>query len=309
MIQKPWWERWPEVLQREETALGKANILWQRNEDAFSNGILQLDLTLPAELGGHKLLVVYPDCYPYFRFQVYAPDLNLPYHMNPFEHNLCLMGRRTHWWHTTDTAAGIIVEQLPTLLKTAAAKEAAEVAGLEEQQAEPFSDYYTYAPSMILIDEDWVIGAEHKSGTMLIATAQSGDELAEQFVRGAIVELRSEKGDLLFSAGAGLRAAFPGKTLEARWARIDDPIQQPDVFKFMEELVKRRPEVKDAKANHVKDRWLRIWGVLFHEQTQHRILGSGWVFTCLLDKKRPEVPKPHFSHQKTSRPANRSHRR
>jgi hypothetical protein len=309
MIDQPWWERWPAVLEREEAALRNANIRWTRNEDAYSKGILRLDLVLPPELGAHEMFVVYPDVYPYFRFQVYAPGLNLPYHSNPFEHNLCLMGRRTHWWKLTDTAGEVIARQLPTLLKTAAATDAAEVLGLEEQQAEPFSDYYTYKPSMILVDGDWSVPKEHKRGYLEIGTSKNGEQLPDKLIRGAVLELRANNGDVLFSAEAALRNAFAGKRIEGRWVRVNSPLRQAHEGKFIEELLALDPELKDAKPNHVNDGWLRIWGVLFPEQTAHRKEGESWVFVCAVDVNRPTVPQPHFRQAATSRQNNRRGRR
>ena len=72
---------------REETAFAAAGLTWQRDEPAFAKGVLRLKVNAEALVGIQKLIVVYPDNYPYFRVQVFAPGLDLPFHQNPFERN------------------------------------------------------------------------------------------------------------------------------------------------------------------------------------------------------------------------------
>lgn len=297
MTSPPWWELWPEVLEREIAALDAAGIGWKRDEAAFSLGILRLNLAFPAANGNLEVHVVYPDHYPYFRFQAYAPGLNLSHHQNPFQRNLCLIGRRTHFWNTDDTAAGLLVQQLPKLIATAEANDLEAVADLEEPQAEPFSNYYPYKPSMILVQSEWSIDQNHRHGTLLIGTPQLGDQLPDLLVRGAVLEIRSEAGELLCSATPTLKKAFPGKVLEGRWARVSEPIREFHEGRFIEELARQEPQVQAAKPNHVNDGWLRVLGVLFPEETAHRVIGEGWVFVCAIDKNRPKTvrpPRPHF---------------
>lgn len=294
MIDAPWWERWPEVYDREIAALDAAGIRWERDESAFSKGILRLSVNMTTEAGPIALHVVYPDDYPYFRFQVYAPDLDLPYHQNPFQRNLCLIGRRTHYWHTDDTAAGLLIEQIPKLMATARAEDAATVADLEEQQAEPFSSYYPYKPSMILVQSDWLVGKEYQRGSFSVGTCV---EHSEFMVRGAMLELRSEAGDRIFSASPSWRRAFSGTVIDGRWVRASEPIRQDNEAQFLDELLDLHPQLIHAKATQVANMWVRIWGILFPEQTAHRVFGEGWVFLCAVDKTRPNIGvtrPPHF---------------
>lgn len=297
MSDAPWWVRWPEVLSRETAALDEAGIPWERDETAFSKGILRLNLAVPTQDGTLQVHVVYPDEYPYFRFQVFAPGLDLPYHQNPFQRNLCLIGRRTHYWRTNDTAAALLTEQLQKLLISANAADAAAVADLEEHQAEPFSNYYAYKPSMILVQSDWVVGQEHQSGSFSIGTVRSGEQLPHLLVRGAMLELRSDTGTALYSASPSWRRAFSGKVVDGRWVRVSEPIRQENENGFLDQLFELHPKLIHARANQVHDGWLRVWGVLFPEQTAHRVMGEGWVFVCAIDKSRPNIGvsrPPHF---------------
>jgi len=200
------------------------------------------------------------------------------------------------------------MRQLPKLLAASAANDAAGAEGLEIPQAEPFSDYYAYQPSMILVQSDWVIPKEHRRGTLVIGTATTGEQLPETLPRGAVLEIHSETGSVICKADASWRLAFPGKVFEGKWARVNEPIQKANEGEFLNSLLALHPQIADAKPNHVKDGWLRIWAVLFPEEVAHREIGEGWVFACAVDKNRPQISRvpPHHlpkgqSHQHKQR--------
>lgn len=295
MSERLWWERWPEVRDREIAALDSASIAWKLDDVAVSKGIYRLRVELPPDLGGHRLSIVYPDAYPYFRCQVYAEHLALPHHQNPFERNLCLLGRRTHYWDVDDTAARLIIEQFPIVLKAGSTEDRQEVIGIEEQQAEPFSDYYRYAFSMILVQSDWQVPKNCSSGYMVIGIPSSSEELPSCFIRGAVLRLLTEKGEIIFEADDSIKAVYCGRKFDARWGRFSEAIKEDSPVNFINAIIQLRPELGDSNANHVNNGWLRIWGVLFPEEVEHRGIGEGWVFACAVDKKRPSTAhKPHF---------------
>jgi len=140
MIGKPWWDDFPSILARELSALDEADIEYKRDDEAFDKGILCLHIEM--EKTG-KLRVVFPDLYPYFRFEVYAPELELAHHQNPFTKSLCMIGRSTENWHVGDTLAAFLMERLPQVMLTGTSDNVTDVEGIEAPQAEPFSDYYS----------------------------------------------------------------------------------------------------------------------------------------------------------------------
>jgi hypothetical protein len=151
MSQAKWWVRWPGRLKWELQQLKKAGIVYDHDREALRAGVVRLYLTLTINGKPRRLSVTFPDSYPYFRFEIAAPDENLPYHQHPQSKYLCLLGRSTHYWNTDDTVARLLQEQLPKVFSTAESADREEVAGVEHHQAEPFSDYYTYAPSMLTV--------------------------------------------------------------------------------------------------------------------------------------------------------------
>src|SRR6185437_13038694 len=111
--QPRWWQRHPARLDYELQALREAGFSITRDEESIADGVMRL--TLLSQITGvpERLVVTFPDLYPYFRFEIEAPDIPvLTHHQHPFTKNLCLLGRSTLHWNTTDTVASIIQEQM-----------------------------------------------------------------------------------------------------------------------------------------------------------------------------------------------------
>ncbi|MBW2321885.1 MAG: hypothetical protein JRF31_13910, partial [Deltaproteobacteria bacterium] len=69
MTCKPWWETCPGRLNYELNALEKASIEYSKDDGSFAKGLLCLNISM-GDVG--KLQVVFPDLYPYFRFEIYG---------------------------------------------------------------------------------------------------------------------------------------------------------------------------------------------------------------------------------------------
>lgn len=138
-----------ERLQWELEALAEAGYVYEA--PPITEGVFTITVT--ATVGGqnHHLEVDFPELYPYFRFEVRAPDLSLPHHQNPVTKNLCLIARPTDQWRVSDTLVAFLKERLP---KTITAGTATDGSGVDEvDQAEPITTYYpTTSEAIILID-------------------------------------------------------------------------------------------------------------------------------------------------------------
>lgn len=99
---KPWWERFPGRLEYEVEKLKEIGIPC---EPKFEGDTVSLEF--PYYLNGEKidLIVKFPSSYPYLRFTVDAPNIELHHHHNPFTKDLCILGRATINWETDDTVA------------------------------------------------------------------------------------------------------------------------------------------------------------------------------------------------------------
>lgn len=287
---QPWWERDSDRYQYELAALDRAGIVWTRDEEAFARGFLRLELEVDENGERVPLRVTFPDLYPYFRFEVEAPTLSLRHHQNPFQKNLCVMGRATHHWNTTDTVAEVLKQQLGKVIATGRSDDAAATKGLEQDQAEPYSDYYPCPPSMVVIPEIVSLPANCNHGTFTLLTDGPQGPPIEHFLRGVITALRGADGAEGLAPVGEWRAAFSGKTVEGFWARLAAPIAHVEQNLFLEELLRRVPSALQAPINRVDGGWLQIWGVGFPEEvTRRQCDGLGWVFVCLFAKSRLDM--------------------
>lgn len=271
----PWWERWPGRLEDELNRLDRAGIAYELNDDAFRAGVVRLVVNLEVGDEHHRLVVDFPELYPDVRFEVYAPDLNLAHHQHPFAKNLCLLGRDSGNWLPSDTLATFLQERLPIVLQTGRSEDAAEVAGLEEEQAEPFTDYYIFQPSaMLLVDSSWVIDPTIPKGKLLIGIVSYGPSL-----RGAVLEVSDEYGVILARADEALvRRYASASKLRGRWIRSAAEIRKEHGKGFLAELNACDPRILTTMWQPVGKRQVDIVGVLFPEETAVRQTGDGWVF-------------------------------
>src|SRR5215207_7454443 len=198
-MMRPWWELWPGRLEAELRSLDDAGINWERDERAFRSGVLKLRIRLRVDGEALDLEAIYPDLYPYVRFQVSAPTLTLGRHQHPFAKQLCLIGRSTWNWRTTDTLAEDLVRRLPLVLTSARTPDPILAAALEEAQGEPFTDYYEYPipGAMVLVDSDWDLDTSIKTGRLELALEMGclnyeGDKVP--VVRGAVAQVQSFDG-------------------------------------------------------------------------------------------------------------------
>jgi len=298
MIQKHWWDRYPERLEYELRMLREAGLQPERDEKAFEAGVLRLRLVSDLDGAQQRLEATFPDLYPYFRVELAAPAIHLPHHQHPQSKYLCLMGRPTFYWQTTDTAAGLVLSQIPRVFETARATERTAVIGKEQQQAEPYGDYYPYVPSMLLVQGNWVIPEAEQSGSLVIGLPKEAEQLDEPFIRGAVLEIRSNNGRSLARADQALHAVCSGRTAYARWVRVREPISlfnPKDFFDHVRRL--------DPGRNHNRDiewsgRALQVYAVLFPEEVGHRRQGEGWVFACQFIRDRRVLQRNKLLSQK-----------
>lgn len=290
MTQEPWWEVHAGRLKYELEALDQAGISYRKDEDAFAVGILQLHLKVPANGQELELRVVFPDLYPYFRFEIYAPGLDLPHHQNRFAKNLCLIGRSTEFWHTTDTLANFIVERLPQTLKAGRSDDTQEVAGLEQHQAEPYSDYFICHPgTSIIVDGSWQIDTCYESGTVLLGVA-SGDN---KLISGAVLKVLTDHGKSIAEADARLVEAYGKEQHEVRWVRLAEAPKTVNHRELFELLHAKDPYPDKVGKHRVDGAQLQVRAALFPEEISNwRQLDYGWLFVCAL-KVRKSWEKSH----------------
>lgn len=275
MIMEPWWVLNPEKYREELEALDQAGIEYTIDQKVFDEGILCL--YVKTEIAG-KLRIIFPDLYPYFRFEIYADDVDLRYHQNPFTKVLCLLGRSTDNWRPSYTLAFFITTQLPKVLQAGASNNLEEVEEIEEHQAEPFTDYYPCLPdTAVIVSSDCNIPPNYNSGTLLVGVASIGTHV----LQGAVLNVQDEEGNILMQSDERLMRIYSEDQLSARWVRLQEPpkiLNQAVLFKHLQE---RDPHPDKMKSHRVNGGKLNIRAAVFPDETHKwRQSDYGWIFVC-----------------------------
>lgn len=140
-----WWEWYEGRLDKEVERLKDRGFTTAFDPTTVQGDVVEIAASYRLDGRQYDLRIVFPHLYPYFRPQVFAAGLALPHHQNPFEHNLCLLGRNTECWDPSDLIADVIAGQLPKLINS---EEIARTGGKpeEELQAEPWTEYLAPNP-------------------------------------------------------------------------------------------------------------------------------------------------------------------
>lgn len=276
-IESAWWVRQPERYEYELAELDAARIEYSIDEGARAEGILRLDLNIPNEEGEPlKLQATFPDLYPYFRFEIRAPEIDLPHHQNPFSKNLCLLGRSTRHWNTGDTLAKFICDRVPLVLMAGKSSGTAAVAALEEHQGEPFSDYYPYPDgSMIMVDSSWQIPEHYTGGTLLVG--MSRQQRRDSKFLGITLKVQDRHREDIVIAEPELFWLCP-QPLSFRWIRLNAPLRTEDPGEFLKQLIEVDRNLARPHWSTIGNSRYDIIGCLFPEEQRYRETGMGWVF-------------------------------
>lgn len=307
-----WWDAWPGRLEAELGALDSLGAKYERDPEAWRHGVLRLHISHRVQGQPIRLEVTFPDLYPYFRFEIRAPDERLPYHQHPVSHNLCLLGRRTDNWDVGFTVAQLLAEQLPNVLYAGRSDDPLAVADIEEHQAEPYSDYYPYdiwTPSTLLVDGNWKIDAAETSGTLEIGLVPPSPGGTPSFVRGAVLQVRTNNDIVLERAAEPIRDRFrDAVAVGARWVQLSEPLREVDPTAVLEEIKRRDPGARLNPENPVFDGKLQLWGVVFPEESQWRNRDAqGWFFIARFEKRVAAIPPG--ANIVNPRPKQRRHRK
>src|SRR5665647_1638715 len=112
-----WTQRFPGRLEWELADFGRRGLPpFTLDESELARGRVVLTGSTTWKGQEIALRIAYPDLFPYFRPEVFAPDLTLGRHQNPYDRNLCLLEASTRAWATTESAAWLVAERLPFLL-------------------------------------------------------------------------------------------------------------------------------------------------------------------------------------------------
>jgi len=281
MKMKPWWEKWPGRLKYEIDQLEKAGIEVELNKELFDKGIAVLKLRHLVKGEKQDFFVVFPDVYPYMRFEIYAPQLTLGHHQNPFAKNVCMIGRSTANWQTRDTVADYMVTRLPKVIQAGESTDSASLEQVEEIQGEPITDYYRYAPNqVVLIDSSWNIDASNKKGFLKIGMADKTNHNKPQF---AVLAIMDNENNLLAEAKPEISNLYTDH-VSGKWVRSQQPIVENDPSLFLERLRQLNNTLINEKKLMSTSTF--IIGVIFPEEVSWRENKDGWIFLMMQRRRK-----------------------
>ena len=272
----PWWERYPGLYQWEVATLKDAGFTVIEEHPPGGRGdVVKLRITDGPGMDLGDLLVTFPDLYPWFRFEVQTTTGTwLGRHHHPFGATLCLIGRGTENWSSSDSVADFLSERLPAVIATAAEPASDSAAATEERAGEPFSDYYSYQPgSVFLVDGECSTG-DADGGTLALLIEGT---VAEGAVRGVLVDVRESNGTVIGSADHRL-ASRPGLPITGRWVRLASAPVMDDAAEVFRLAAECDPSLDRPHWQSLNGLNVDVLGVVFPEETRWRTNSDGWIF-------------------------------
>lgn len=207
---KPWFERWPDLLDWELNRFLDRGLTANVDERARTEGRLEVVSSIGFRGEEREIRVRYPSEYPELPPTVFGPSGMLERHQNPFNDALCLLADTLDGWNAESWgAADLIADQLSALLRdTEAGNEVLRAA--EEPIPEPFTGHYPYPVGPVVIMDEQLATPPGDSGVF---------KLRAFHLEGARFVVEAVDG---MEASPALLDVFSGEeVIEGKWIRID----------------------------------------------------------------------------------------
>lgn len=272
----PWWKENAERLAWEYAWLDYEGYEHEEIGRDEATGTLELRVKFPAGDRVLNLQVLFPPFFPRARCEVRCADVDLLHHQNPFNKELCLLGRSTDLWDPATSLASFLKEQVPRVLEAGATDEAVLAGAIEEHQAEPAAAFLTFLPeSELLIDEAAETGAR-SSGEFV---ASIGTEKIEKTIciRGVISSLDG------ISLWASAREAMIHRTgsetqVSGRWFKLSAFPKGVDAASFIAAAQSEYPEITRVGSGfEFGNEQCELLAFEVPSEIGHRKVGTEWV--------------------------------
>ena len=283
---RPWWERRPETYLEELEAFEARGLKFVEDEAAKESGRLVLNGSVAIRAGEEtRIIVVYPETFPLTRFNIFAPDLRLQRHQNPFGGHLCLLPQGREFWRPSYRAADFVAAEVPRLVRLVEAGGPSLVA-VEDPQGEPFTGLLPFphlggilVPESALHIDPTISGGQlelrfEDDCLWLRRLREREGDASSDFGKAILAEVRGPSGTLLATAEEPLLRRFKGPRYRARWARIESPTAATSE-KVWHSLRTAMPS--RALAGTSLDRF-DFSAVLLSEEVQQGVLADAWMF-------------------------------
>jgi hypothetical protein len=278
---QPWTKELPERVEYERAEMLRRAPALKVDERALSSHG-RLLFNGPVDVDGTQVhvTVVYPDCFPYLRPEVFAQGLQLPRHQNPYSGNLCLLDRSSREWNPSDTGAWLIAERLPYLLRLLR-KGGDALAQAEAPQGEPVTSYFaSEAGAAIFIPSEATrLQQETQSGTIEIACG-AGEQFAPR-LRGCLTRVAVKDQGAKRSvavADSQLAARFAGPRLSGVWRRLHGTPATRDAQGLMSLAAAEDSRLSSPRWQPISQGEIALVGLVVDEEVQQGTIEDAWLF-------------------------------
>ncbi|MCW9023077.1 MAG: ThiF family adenylyltransferase [Gammaproteobacteria bacterium] len=281
-----WFEKYPELLQKEEEALVQGGYEYEIDKVAQSEGYLIININYSNHAMGnneiHILKCVYPASYPYFSVEIFGSTLPPGRHINPNDHRLCLYeNEQSEWNPSSDCLAKALDEQLPILLERHKNSEKESID--EEQTGYQLTGQLSYEQGSIIYVDDVIIPDSAFYGTMTLRlneTRNSNPPLV-----GFVESIRHGSDSVAMVEGP--LSEILTKSRAARWVKLNTLPGTVSPQIILNEIIKVWPEIKTPNYGKIG---ADIVGVLIKEESEYRVPIYNWFF--LIRRRPPKKNQP-----------------
>lgn len=280
-----WVDRFPERFAYELAEFERRGLAFTLDEARLRRDgrvVLRGAIDIEGEPGPVALEVRYPDSFPYFRPEVFAPNLELRRHQNPVERNLCLLDRSSRAWNPSETAAELIETQVPHLLGLLRG-DAEAMTLAEAPQGEPVSAYFPpLAGTFVLIPQELLeVPADAVSGAARIAFSPTEPPALRLrgLLQSASVREGGGRSKRIADAGQPLTGRFAGgRSIEIGWIRIAELPRRREPQALLAAAERAVPGSTRPNWQDVSDGTIAVLGLVFREEIEQGIYGDQWLF-------------------------------
>ncbi|MBD3620360.1 MAG: ThiF family adenylyltransferase [Chromatiales bacterium] len=268
----PWYDRWPEIWKREKDALATAGYEFEEDGDQRAKGRLVLHLVFPHEGQDYRIEAWYPPDFPFFPPEVFSRDLPNGRHIEDSSGLVCMLEKPLTHWHTSDTLAGYLAEQIPKLIV-----EHQHPDGYlpdETQEGFQVSGQMLYHPGSFVAVDQYSIDKSIRRGTITFTCQEKPMDM--RVVRAAAMQILDEQANVIGTLDDSITTnpMLKGHTFHGRWVRLDTPPPNGDEKRVLTHVLTHYPDLLKPKYQGGPD----IVGVLFPDEIEAGKTEEHWLF-------------------------------
>lgn len=291
-----WYEEYPVLF--EEERQGLEDLGFELDVSDFAAGRVVFRGSIPWDGSNLALVVVYPDAFPYLRPEVFAPDLKLRRHQNPFRGNLCLLDRDTSAWDVDSSGAWLVSKRVPLLLGLLEGNDSDQMRAAEAPQGEPASKFFrtqtgavVFLPASALELPPDVLG-----GTLRLAVGQGEDPAPN--LRACISKVQAHEsrqgkrrveGSVLAAADKPLQDRFARTALEGTWVRFDEWPLEDGSAEALWHTARATPSYREPPWQNVQGGKIQILGIVAKEEVRQDEYEDSWLFALRFRQRNKDV--------------------